>query len=470
MFRVTFLGHQSWLLEAENARVLVDPLLEPGIGDGLTDWLLVYPPRGLSLEALGPVDAVLLTHEHPDHFHQPSLARLPRSTPVWASSLSSEAMREALRALGFAVHDFAPGGRFSVGDLEFFGLTPCGRTAQFELDVVPFVARDKRGDGSFFSTVDLSLHERQVREARKLLPAPCVWTVPANDMDLSCFHLDASPSGDQSADRARDWAQDLGRCVGAWGKPALTLVYGGGYTFPGALEPLNARAFNCEPEHAAAHLAKALPGWRCEGARVGQTAVFRAQRLERWESAPWVSVPPAAQWPSHAAQPGPTRWETPCAVTGRGHLEPGEREELERGLQELARFLNASALLPALYDLPPESFGERAPTVALRVLRDDGEPWTYQWNRTACAFERDEDPRDPREKYALGMECWAADLHALLALRCSPYYVLFGYARFWNFTRARLDLEMTLYLFLHPLRLPGEYARLYRAQREGLRL
>src|SRR5262245_61294880 len=71
----TFLGHQGWMFATAGARILVDALLvEPfGHGGGVG---LVWPPRKLDIEAMPPVDAVIFTHEHEDHFNIPSVNRL----------------------------------------------------------------------------------------------------------------------------------------------------------------------------------------------------------------------------------------------------------------------------------------------------------------------------------------------------------------------------------------------------------
>ena len=72
---ITFVGHNTVLVDTGSTRVLVDPMLMPNdarYGD--------YQP--LALRELPPVDAVLITHSHPDHFDPGSLLRVPVDTPV----------------------------------------------------------------------------------------------------------------------------------------------------------------------------------------------------------------------------------------------------------------------------------------------------------------------------------------------------------------------------------------------------
>jgi len=69
---LTWIGHASFLIQFECLNALIDP--------NFANWLfllkrLKHP--GLKIEDLPPVDLVLLTHAHFDHFHKPSIRRLP---------------------------------------------------------------------------------------------------------------------------------------------------------------------------------------------------------------------------------------------------------------------------------------------------------------------------------------------------------------------------------------------------------
>jgi len=69
---VTWIGHASFLLQFTDLNVLVDP--------NFANWLFLLKRlkrAGLKLRALPPIDLVLLTHAHFDHFHKPTLRRLP---------------------------------------------------------------------------------------------------------------------------------------------------------------------------------------------------------------------------------------------------------------------------------------------------------------------------------------------------------------------------------------------------------
>lgn len=76
---VTWAGHASWVIRVAGLTVLTDPVWSRKI--------LGTPQRvtpvGIAWEALPPIDAVVISHNHYDHLDAPTLARLPRDTPLF---------------------------------------------------------------------------------------------------------------------------------------------------------------------------------------------------------------------------------------------------------------------------------------------------------------------------------------------------------------------------------------------------
>ncbi len=69
---ITWIGHASFLIQFTDLNVLVDP--------NFANWLFLLKRvkrAGLKIEDLPPIDLVLLTHAHFDHFHKPTLRKLP---------------------------------------------------------------------------------------------------------------------------------------------------------------------------------------------------------------------------------------------------------------------------------------------------------------------------------------------------------------------------------------------------------
>jgi L-ascorbate metabolism protein UlaG (beta-lactamase superfamily) len=69
---ITWIGHASFLIQFTDLNVLIDP--------NFANWLFLLKRikrSGLKISHLPPIDLVLLTHAHFDHFHKPTLRRLP---------------------------------------------------------------------------------------------------------------------------------------------------------------------------------------------------------------------------------------------------------------------------------------------------------------------------------------------------------------------------------------------------------
>lgn len=69
---LTWIGHASFLAQFNDLNVLIDP--------NFANWLFLLKRikrAGLKLQDLPPIDLLLLTHAHFDHFHKPTLRRLP---------------------------------------------------------------------------------------------------------------------------------------------------------------------------------------------------------------------------------------------------------------------------------------------------------------------------------------------------------------------------------------------------------
>ncbi|MET8630292.1 MBL fold metallo-hydrolase [Kitasatospora sp. NPDC004669] len=122
---LTFLGHQTWLVQGGGHRVLIDPILKTHFGLPGRAECRVWPPREIDTGLMPTPDAVVLTHEHLDHFHLPSLDLLPRTVPVYSGPLLPAAVEEAIARLGFTVHRIDHSTPLRLGDLRLT-LYPAG--------------------------------------------------------------------------------------------------------------------------------------------------------------------------------------------------------------------------------------------------------------------------------------------------------------------------------------------------------
>ncbi|MHB8577640.1 MAG: MBL fold metallo-hydrolase, partial [Dehalococcoidia bacterium] len=126
---LTFLGHNTVVVRSNTARLIVDPFLFAGSAA----FPAGYQP--LQLRELGAIDAVLITHSHPDHFDPSTLLRFPLETRIIVPRVDREtilaiAMERRLRELGFnhiSVMDW--GQSTLVGDIEVHALPFYGEQA-----------------------------------------------------------------------------------------------------------------------------------------------------------------------------------------------------------------------------------------------------------------------------------------------------------------------------------------------------
>ncbi len=110
---ITWLGHATTLLELDGVRLLTDPVLGDRVGP------LVRISNPVAADAVGQIDAVLLSHLHADHADRPSLRRLARTAVVVAPSGSAAWLR---RAGALEVRELRPGQATSLGRVDIRAL------------------------------------------------------------------------------------------------------------------------------------------------------------------------------------------------------------------------------------------------------------------------------------------------------------------------------------------------------------
>lgn len=86
--RVTWLGHSTLLIEIDGVRVLTDPVWSARVSPISFAGPKRFHPPPAALDALPPLDAVILSHDHYDHLDRATiraLARLQPKTPFITS-------------------------------------------------------------------------------------------------------------------------------------------------------------------------------------------------------------------------------------------------------------------------------------------------------------------------------------------------------------------------------------------------
>lgn len=462
MLEVTFLGHQGWQFAAGNMRILVDPLLvEPfGHGGGVGT---IYPPRRLDIAAMPPVDAVILTHEHEDHFNIPSVNRISREIPFYVPERSSLALRRFLVEAGFEVFTLAAGNTLDMDDLHFtcFSADHLRHDELDEWETMPFLVTDVKDGGSFFTTVDVAVSASIEAQLRQRGVAPGLWCYANNTMNMS--FQDRPPRRPPAVLPivARFVADHAGRP-----SPRLaSLMCGGGFAFDGARAWLNKLFFPLDSDTLFGNLRTLSAGETFFAPTPGTQYVIDKDRIRSTaDSTPYLGVPDRKQWADRAYDPQTQPAAVLDSATGGRPLEAGELEEIEQRLASFAEFLYGGALFRALYSLTVTALP--APVKAKFAIGalSGATSHVFEYDPSGCRFIRLGKPA-PLSDYVAAIECHAADLLDYLRGRIMPSALMFGRLRRWrgggeNFIPA---VDQAIWLYAHPLRRPTQYLDLYRS-------
>jgi L-ascorbate metabolism protein UlaG (beta-lactamase superfamily) len=103
---VTFLGHAQLLVRAGGRHLLLDPwFAEPVFSRA---WWRYPPAPYPDARSLPPIDALLLSHTHPDHSGPGTLAQLDPATPTFALPFPSGGMARRLAGAGYRAVTWLP--------------------------------------------------------------------------------------------------------------------------------------------------------------------------------------------------------------------------------------------------------------------------------------------------------------------------------------------------------------------------
>ncbi len=105
---VVHVGHSTHLLSIGGVRMLTDPwFYDPAFGAMEHEVGPACAP-----DAVGPLDALLVSHDHPDHFDERAVQQMDRKA---ACLVPTDALAERVKACGFSdVHVLAPWETFTV--------------------------------------------------------------------------------------------------------------------------------------------------------------------------------------------------------------------------------------------------------------------------------------------------------------------------------------------------------------------
>lgn len=95
--KISVLSHACLLMEYEKKKILFDPWLTGQAYYG--SWFL-EPDSHINPEDL-KVDAIIITHPHPDHFHLETLNSMDKSVPIFFPGFPSRIIEKGLESIGW---------------------------------------------------------------------------------------------------------------------------------------------------------------------------------------------------------------------------------------------------------------------------------------------------------------------------------------------------------------------------------
>lgn len=89
--RVTFVNHATMLVQMHGVNVLTDPVWSERVGPAFWIGPRRHKAPGVAFDALPPIDAIVISHNHYDHLDAPTIERVvERDMPVVLAGLGTE--------------------------------------------------------------------------------------------------------------------------------------------------------------------------------------------------------------------------------------------------------------------------------------------------------------------------------------------------------------------------------------------
>ncbi len=264
--KVTLMGHATILVELDGATVLMDPAFYDPYEDGA---VTSCPSREIFVDKLPPLDALVISHSHLDHFDVRSLNVLPRSCPVLCPE--DPVIPHVLRKLGFdSIRTLEPATMVDVGGGQLL-------TTFSNIDVIEFGVVFKDRSGTFWNEVDTVVTPGTIEYTK----------MQVGEIDLLFSAFASQNLGFFSSMRA-GYPLDIPRANLANVRqiaPRLVAPGSAGFRFAGPLEWTNPFVFPISRDHFLADLARVAPEVPSTIANPGDVFEIHAHRVVRHPAA-----------------------------------------------------------------------------------------------------------------------------------------------------------------------------------------
>lgn len=353
--KVTLLGHATVLVEIDGANILMDPVLQDPFEEGA---VVSCPKRMIRADKLPPLDLIIISHVHPDHFDIPSLAQLPRGVPVLCPI--DKSILYALQALGFAnVHPTEPMQRLVLPTYEVLTIFSSAT------NVIEFNIIFKDKSGTFWNQVDSPLTSETIGHALQAVGSIDLMFAMYASQNFGFF--ENRSTGFPHATHNMNLATVLSI------KPRLTVPGSAGFRFAGEIEWCNAFLFPISREQFVADLRTLDPNRATAIANPGDVFEIDAGTVQHRVGASEVAQ--TLEDDTWRLRFDPTA-AIPALKDTNSDQYSGEqlRSEVTRVISGLEAFLRTSYGGPEKMLVP---FRELAASYAIEVVFPDG-PQRYR--------------------------------------------------------------------------------------------
>ena len=261
--RVTYIANACCVVESAGFRLLTDPWLIDGAFEGA--WFH-YPPLRTTPESLRGVDALYVSHLHPDHFDVQTLARLPHDIPVVYLEHGPSFLGRLLRKQGFErLIGVADGESVQLGPLRVTLFAPFAKHVFHPTQVGNLIDSAMLVEDGVHSVLDtndntLDLETARSWRARHGSPTLAQLNYNAAGPFPSCFaNLDGEAKR-RAHERVLTRNLDHMAAVTRELEPRWVMPFAGSYVIGGSQWRKNEVLGTTTQDAAAAHVARSLPG------------------------------------------------------------------------------------------------------------------------------------------------------------------------------------------------------------------
>jgi hypothetical protein len=453
--QVLHLGHQGWSIATSSGqtKILVD-YVERNMGHG-SIVLPKYPNPQLTLD-LSSYQAILVSHEHADHFEIETLVKIYQANPkivACVPDLSSRALPAILETIGYRVIQYSAFQRILIGDLEVTAL-PCDYS-RLEPDLYGLLFKDRSNSATFLTSIDGILSRQAIVYVGRTAPTRSLDNF-TNNYVVRCSAQHGLAV--EAADQHRSFMQDVFATYCDELNVQRVVLSGLGWCYPPPFEALNKIMFPIKHDQLADHAADGTLKF-VHPCALGDTFELTA------DDARLVSR--QAERIADVRAFGSGRWPE-TSLDGFASLDDAAMSRLQAWIQgELGRLVGTGVkkLCEACHDLRSE--GEsNAFVLAIRHAKQNI-AYRFDFARLEFAALNDEpcSVDDLQRRYAMGLIVPAEVLDAIRTGRDEAHICFEVACITWN---ARWDLlpecaDVDIAASLHPRYRSELYDRQYRS-------